>query len=79
MAIEDVSGIWKGACPWCGSDVSYWYYGSDCRGNPPSGGAICEKRCGFLLKECPRNVEEILKVAPPRPKTWHDHINEDDD
>lgn len=57
MSASDRWGGYKTPCPNCGGTVEYWYFGSDCRGNPGSSGIQC--------MECKRNFtyEEWCKVA----------------
>ena len=46
------SGAYKTPCPNCEGEVKYFWYDSDCRGNPGGGGIQC-KQCEreFTVKE----------------------------
>lgn len=86
MPIGDCWGTWEGACPWCGGDISYWAFGADCRGNPPSGGVQCKApNCGFVMDRCFQDAkhmaEHVAKEGPQKAQTRYDHIlnNEDND
>lgn len=61
MAIDDKWGTLKGGCPNCGGDLSWSYFGADCRGNPPSAGTSCLSKCGFECDWCLDTEKRVLE------------------
>ena len=52
MSINDCNGREDKACPKCNGPVEWWFFDSDCRGNPPSKGArclLCNSKLNFIL------------------------------
>lgn len=48
----DNSGTYSTPCPTCGGTVEWWWYSSDCRGNPGGSGIHCTKcKRNFSRKE----------------------------
>ena len=59
-------GTIKGGCPCCGSDLKWWNYGADCRGNPGDAGVRC-------LNACHLNEEQVKAFwSDLRVKKQHD-------
>jgi len=64
MSALDAWGTIESSCPSCGGNVEYFYFSSDCRGNPSSQGFEC-KSCKDKGDTIPPWVREHVRSGKP--------------
>jgi len=65
MSALDDKGVLKNGCPECKADLKWWYFSSDCRGNPSISGCEC-KKCNYKSDELPMGLWELQKIGSYR-------------
>lgn len=63
MSASDFWGTLKACCPSCkAGDVRYFFFDSDCRGNPPSAGVKCQS-CPYELDHIPDWARDLIHTS----------------